>query len=244
MSTILAPTSVPANQTVVSGVQAYSTESVVQVSCTNSLLPITTPCTVTLLLSSDGGKSFTAFDTKSFKQGQGVTSHQTFWLGQYADTPISTTNYVNVSGSPQQSRGFAQMFSAPFTQYLLSFAGPLGGAVTVSATGGVKAYDRQSVTLADAAVILIDLSLADRFVLAHLGGDRTLVVSNVTINQQFTLAIPQGTGGQLVTWWDGILWPNGNTIPTLSTAPFAVDIFTFWAFQANFYFGFPVSFGH
>jgi hypothetical protein len=76
-----------------------------------------------------------------------------------------------------------------------------------------------------------------------LGGNRTLALSNVGTNQQFTLVLIQdATGSRAVTWWAGIKWPGG-TVPTLSTSPGAIDVFTFKQISSGVYYGFTAGQG-
>ncbi len=58
-----------------------------------------------------------------------------------------------------------------------------------------------------------------------LGGNRTLVFSNPTLDQTVLIRLQQdGTGSRTVTWPSNITWPGGSA-PTLSTGANKVDIF-------------------
>lgn len=71
-----------------------------------------------------------------------------------------------------------------------------------------------------------------------LGGARTLIVSNPTTDQSFTIVLTQdGTGSRTVTWFSGILWPAG-IVPTLTTTPGKTDVFTFRCTAPGVYYGF------
>jgi|SRR5271157_620054 len=65
----------------------------------------------------------------------------------------------------------------------------------------------------------------------------TLALSGVSSNQQFTIVLIQGSGGQTVTWFTTIKWAGGSP-PTLSTGSGAIDVFTFKQTSAGNYYGF------
>ncbi|MFO0892434.1 MAG: hypothetical protein U0790_25245 [Isosphaeraceae bacterium] len=99
-------------------------------------------------------------------------------------------------------------------------------------------------TPADGATITCDLSAGDYFIPAALGGNRTLALSNPTVDQQFTIVLTQdATGGRTVTWFSGILWANGD-IPILTTTPGKRDVFTFKCISSGVYLGWVVGLNH
>ncbi len=65
----------------------------------------------------------------------------------------------------------------------------------------------------------------------------TLALSNVSVGQQFTIALSQdSTGSCLVTWFSGIKWAGGSA-PTLTTTASKGDLFTFLCVGAGSYWG-------
>ena len=60
-----------------------------------------------------------------------------------------------------------------------------------------------------------------------LGGNRTLLITNVSYGQKFTTRLTQdGTGSRTVTWFNNIHWAGG-TAPTLTTTAHQTDVFGF-----------------
>lgn len=101
-----------------------------------------------------------------------------------------------------------------------------------------KTMDAES----DSATITFDLS-ERKIWTVELGGNRTLALSNVTLNVPFVIRLVQGgAGSRTVTWWSGIKWPS-NTAPTLSTASGSIDVFQFIPTAENVYDGMFVAFG-
>jgi hypothetical protein len=94
---------------------------------------------------------------------------------------------------------------------------------------------------ADGATITFDLSAADLFKPAALGGNRTLALSNApTVSPwaKFTIILTQdGTGSRTVTWFSGIKWAGG-VAPTLTTPAGGIDVFTFLQVASGSYYGF------
>lgn len=89
---------------------------------------------------------------------------------------------------------------------------------------------------ADASTVTFNLSVSD-WHRVTLGGNRTLAVSNETVDQQFTIVLKQdGTGSRTVTWWSGILW-DGGAPPTLTTTAGHRTILTFKVESAGVYLG-------
>lgn len=103
-------------------------------------------------------------------------------------------------------------------------------AATVPATGLVVTQHYAAVGApADGPTVTLDLAAFDAFAPAPLGGDRTLALANARATapwSKFTLVLTQGSGGQAVTWFDGISWPGGAE-PTLSAGSGERDVFEF-----------------
>lgn len=101
----------------------------------------------------------------------------------------------------------------------------------------LPARDGPFLTAADGATVTFDCARADKH-LVVLGGNRTLALSGDADGQAVTVVLSQdATGGRTVTWWAGIFW-GGGVAPTLSTAPWAMDTFTFFRLSAETYLGF------
>lgn len=93
---------------------------------------------------------------------------------------------------------------------------------------------------ADAAVVTFDLS-ASNIHKTTLGGNRTLALTNVTVGQSFVIRLTQDvSGNRTVTWFSGIIWPNG-VVPTLSTGAGKVDSFGFMCTGTNTFDGFVLG---
>lgn len=74
-----------------------------------------------------------------------------------------------------------------------------------------------------------------------LGGNRTLALSNVSVNQIFIIRLVQDTTGtRTVTWFSTIKWNNGIT-PTLTTTANKTDVFGFICTSAGNYDGYIVG---
>lgn len=95
-------------------------------------------------------------------------------------------------------------------------------------------------TATDGATVTFDLSLSSVHDVT-LGGNRTLALSNETVDQYFTLTIIQGGGSNTVTWFSTIKWPGG-VAPTLSTGAGKRDIFGFRVTSAGNYDGFIIGY--
>lgn len=78
----------------------------------------------------------------------------------------------------------------------------------------------------DAATVTFNLNNS-KIQRVTLAGNRTLALSNETDNRSFIIILKQdGTGSRTVTWWSGIVWPNGVE-PTLTTGATKYDVFGF-----------------
>ena len=93
---------------------------------------LTTPCQVTLLLSSDAGKTYVRAETKTFRLFE--DSHVSFRLGDYADRKWLTTDYTDSTGKPLAvGLSTPKAFHPQYDSCLLLFFGNTPNAVTVAA---------------------------------------------------------------------------------------------------------------
>jgi hypothetical protein len=108
----------------------------------------------------------------------------------------------------------------------------LKAAVFDSHSGAIKSNP-------DGATVTFDLSVSDKHTVT-LGGNRTLVVSNATVGQQFVIILVQDAiGSRTVTWFGGLSWMTaGGVEPTLSSAPGKINVFTLLCVGAGAYYGF------
>lgn len=89
----------------------------------------------------------------------------------------------------------------------------------------------------DGATVTFDVDTNGTFQRVVLGGNRTLAVTNSTL-QPFALVLKQdATGTRTVTWFSGISWAGGSA-PTLTTTPNKTDTFVFIPLGSNTYLGF------
>lgn len=92
----------------------------------------------------------------------------------------------------------------------------------------------------DGSTVTFNLALSNRHTVT-LQGNRTLALSNPTVDQTFTIVLVQdGSGSRTVTWFSGITW-QGGSVPTLQTTPGAVDVFVFWCQSNGVYIGFATA---
>ena len=81
-------------------------------------------------------------------------------------------------------------------------------------------------TLVDGATVTLDLDTGNDFQVT-LEGNRTIALSNIDVGQKFVLDLIQdGGGGNTVTWFSTIKWPDG-TAPTLTATGGDSDSFGF-----------------
>src|SRR5574343_610074 len=121
-----------------------------------------------------------------------------------------------------------------------------GAAITVGTisasdvpTTGLAINQNTSVitTDSDGATITFNLATSNWHTVT-LGGNRTLALSSVGTNQQFTIVLIQdGTGSRTVTWFSTIKWAGGAA-PTLTTTAGGIDVFTFKQISSGQYYGF------
>lgn len=72
-----------------------------------------------------------------------------------------------------------------------------------------------------------------------LTGNRTLAVSNAAVGDWFKIRLQQdATGSRTVTWFGGIKWAGGGTVPTLTTTANKADLFEFYKRADGGYDGF------
>lgn len=96
-------------------------------------------------------------------------------------------------------------------------------------------------TATDGTTVTFDLAEAYTHTVT-LGGDRTLALSNVVTGQRFVIRLKQdGTGSREVTWWSGISWFEGGSVPELTAAADRVDVFGFICTASSEYDGFIIG---
>jgi hypothetical protein len=92
----------------------------------------------------------------------------------------------------------------------------------------------------DAATVTFNMDLSDKHQVI-LAGNRTLALTNDNDGQAMFIVLQQDTtGSRLVSWWTGILWPDG-TVPTLTTTASKRDVFSFMRLSTGVYLGFIVG---
>lgn len=97
------------------------------------------------------------------------------------------------------------------------------------------------ITLTDGATVTVDLSKRGIHQVT-LGGNRTIALSGETVGQVFILRLVQdGTGSRTISWFSGISWQNGGTVPTLTTTASKTDTFGFIVKSSGAYAGFIVG---
>ena len=103
---------------------------------------------------------------------------------------------------------------------------------------------RKSGTETDSATITFDFSDKTKGSVRTvvLGGDRTLALDNVDVDQIFVIRLvqPSASAGKTVTWFSTIKWPDGVE-PTLSTDVDVVDSFGFICTGTNEFDGYIVG---
>jgi len=93
----------------------------------------------------------------------------------------------------------------------------------------------------DGATVTFDMADSNLHTVT-LGGNRTLALANVTVGQRFVVRLKQdNTGSRLVTWWSGIAWMEGGTVPTLTATANKVDVFGFICTASGVYDGFVLG---
>lgn len=102
-----------------------------------------------------------------------------------------------------------------------------------------------STTVSDGATVTVDQSVGDEFKVT-LGGNRTLALTNPTLDQSVMLRVIQdGTGSRTLSYPASVKWPSG-TAPTLTTTAGASDWLGFKCVDAGtpVYHGFVVGQGY
>ncbi|PWU05318.1 MAG: hypothetical protein C5B43_03470 [Verrucomicrobia bacterium] len=112
-------------------------------------------------------------------------------------------------------------------------AGVLNGTQSWTGKNTFTATVATITTDTDGATITFDMT-ASNIHTVTLGGNRTLAVTNVASGQAFVIILKQGSGGQTVTWFANIKWPNATT-PTLTTTASRYDVFGFIYDGTNYY---------
>ncbi len=99
---------------------------------------------------------------------------------------------------------------------------------------------KTNTTVSDGATITFDLSLGNVFT-TTMAGNRTLAISNATVDQVFILRLVQdATGTRVPTFFTTIKWPAG-TAPTLTTTANKTDVFGFIVTGVGTYDGFIIG---
>ncbi|MDR3572281.1 MAG: hypothetical protein P4L50_00330 [Anaerolineaceae bacterium] len=135
-------------------------------------------------------------------------------------TPTDAKTYVDANLVSQSGAGYNPItLNAILTTIINAITG---------ATTGIT-------TLTDASTIAWSTSAAPSAKVT-LAASRTMgAPSGLVAGKSYTLEIIQGgSGTNLITWNSVFKWPAA-TAPTLSTAPGAVDIITFWSDGTNLY---------
>ena len=91
----------------------------------------------------------------------------------------------------------------------------------------------------DGSTITFDLNLSDWHAVT-LGGNRTLALINVTVGQQFTIALTQAASGgpYAPTWFTTITWfGSPYAAPTMPTTASGVLVATFKCMSSGVYYG-------
>ncbi|OFW53969.1 MAG: hypothetical protein A2163_07815 [Actinobacteria bacterium RBG_13_35_12] len=143
-------------------------------------------------------------------------------------TNISASN-INASGT----------ISNQITNADLVLAGNGTGKVKENARYGVLSSD----TIASSQVILNMATANNHAVVLTSVSTTSIIVSNVTVNQVFTVRLLQDAGGtNLVSWFSTIKWTSA-TVPTLTTTAARADWFGFICTSASNYDGFTIGSG-
>lgn len=86
-----------------------------------------------------------------------------------------------------------------------------------------------------------DLSTSKIFKIT-LGATNTIALTNAEVGKAFMIRISQdATGSRTVTWFGGITWGDGGTVPTLTTTSNKTDVFGFLCVASNQYDGYIIS---
>lgn len=102
--------------------------------------------------------------------------------------------------------------------------------------GSVGAFTTDS----DGTTVTFDMSASNTHTVT-ISGNRSFVVTNVSVGQSFIIFVQQdGSGSRLVTWFSSIKWQTGSA-PTLTTTAAKVDAFGFYCYSSGNYYGFIVG---
>ena len=138
-----------------------------------------------------------------------------------------TASNINASGT----------ISNQITNADLVLAGNGTGKVKENARYGVISSD----TIASSQVILNMATSNNHAVALTSVSTTSIVVSNVTVNQVFTVRLLQDAGGSnLVSWFSSIKWTSA-TVPTLTTTGSRADWYGFICTSASNYDGFTIG---
>lgn len=159
------------------------------------------------------------------------------WLA-VVNSPVTTSGTIAISAASSQT---ANEFLATPNGSSGSVSLRAIAAADLPTTGlNITSHYGTITSDTDGSTITFNLSTSDWHTVT-LGGNRTLAVSNPTVGQQFSIILVQdGSGSRTVTWFSTVKWPGG-TVPTLSTAAGAIDVFTFKCVSSGNYYGFVIG---
>ena len=127
--TILASTNATDGAVVSTGAQSYYLDTAIQVTGTNPA-SLTEPCTASLLLSNDSGKTYVRADHITLKMPPTTNLQAAFQLKDYGNRVITgvpcDTSLMSILG------GVPKSFMAPWTHWAIAFTGNRGGTVSVA----------------------------------------------------------------------------------------------------------------
>ena len=168
-----------------------------------------------------GNLTFTIPAGKQFVSGQFVIASSAADTANYVyGQVVSYSGVTLVIGATDIGGGGTK------TDWVISVAGVRGVMGTSAST--------VSQTLTDAATINWDSALG-RIGVVTLAGNRTMALPTNRVSDTYILYINQdATGSRTVTWNSAFKWAGGS-VPILSTAANAKDVFSFICDGTNFY---------
>lgn len=179
------------------------------------------------------------------------------WLAQYVHAGSNITITAGGTGITIASSGFSGTITTSQVSDLSSWAGSTSittlGTITTGtwhgtaiagtyiASTGLAINSCTSVITVDtpvAGAVTCNLSVSNWHQITF-AASTTITLSNVGVNQQFSLIIIQGGSGGYTATFSGmtIKWPGGLP-PTLTTAVGGIDILTFKQISSGNYYGF------
>ena len=195
------------------------------------------------VLTVNSGATALAYATPSGGTGSGTVTSVS-WTGDgvvftaSADTPVTTSGTLTPSLITQTAHYVlaGPTSAGPTAPTFRALAGadlPATGLTITQWSGGIVTANPS------AGTATLNLATGNRFATTLVNGAATtLVLSNPTVGQQFSiLLIQDGTGSCTVgTWFTGIKWAGGSA-PTLTTAAGKGDLVTFLCVCTGVYWG-------